>query len=179
MKTTRRVFIKKMNWALAGIIGMLGFAGCEKEKEKEKEDEKENGDNNLLEYGSPYADYTVKGAVVNKATKQPIEGIRVGYPDPNVVYALYGPPPASYELKPYVMTNTKGEFKLTGEFFPEENKILPVFVEDIDDENNGLFKPEILQVDFKDAVHSGKSEDWYKGEFTVTLNVELTEIEKE
>jgi len=55
MNINRRTFLKRMNWTLAGIIGLLGFAGCEKE----------SGTN-----------YTVKGEVVNKEDGKPIAGIR-------------------------------------------------------------------------------------------------------
>jgi len=44
MKINRRTFLKKMNMALAGVLGMLGFAGCEHKM--------------VDEYGTPYADYT-------------------------------------------------------------------------------------------------------------------------
>ena len=166
MKTTRRAFIKKINWTLAGILGMMGFAGCDKIFTKE-------------EYGSPYAEYTIKGAVVNKTTKKPIEGIRVGYGCDSCPVPEYGVPSAPYQLKSHVLTNAKGEFKLTDKFFPENYKILPVVVEDIDGEKNGSFKSETLQVNFKDAVHSGKPKSWYHGEYTVTVNVELSEKENE
>ena len=165
MKTDRRAFIKRMNWALAGIIGMLGFAGCKKDDEM------------MLEYGTPHADYTVKGAVVNKATGKPIEGIRVGYDTEPRVGQMYGVLLTPYVPKSYVMTNAKGEFKLTDTFFPNLNQTIPVYVEDVDGEENGLFQSEILQVDFSKAEHSGKPTHWYHGEYTVTLNVELTEIE--
>ena len=168
MKTNRREFIKKMNRALAGIISMLGFGGCDIIGAKE--------------YGTPHADYTVKGTVVNKATGTPIKGIRVGY---NIPYfgTLYGVIPTPYEPKASVTTNAKGEFKLTdrfhaGEYQTENGKpILPVYVEDIDGEENGSFQNELLQVDFTNAERSGKAKSWYKGEYTVNLNVELTEIE--
>jgi len=164
METNRRAFIKKMNWTLAGIIGMLGFVGCKKI---------------TCEYGSPYADYTVKGTVVNKATGKPIEGIRVGYNSQYISTAMYGVIPTPYQPKVHVLTNAKGEFKLTNSFSVEENQTLPVYVEDIDGEKNGLFQWERLQVDFSNAEHSGKPKRWYKGEYTVNMNIELTEIEKE
>ena len=161
MKTNRREFIKSMNWALAGIMGLLGFGSCK----------------GTLEYGSPHADYTVKGKVVNKANGKPIEGIRVGYDGRGGV--MYGPPPAPYGPKASVITNAKGEYKITDRFFPVKNQKLPVYVEDIDGTTNGLFQSETLQVDFSDAKHSGKSSHWYEGEYTVNLDVELTEIEPE
>ena len=160
MKTNRRVFIKKLNWTLAGIIGMLGFSGCKKDSEE----------NELVcEYGTPHADYTVKGAVINKSTGTPIEGIRVEYTTTDASPPMFNPPN-------HVLTNTKGEYKLTNRFFPHENLTLPIAVEDV---NGSLYQSEILQVNFKDAEHSGKPTHWYKGEYTVNMNIELTEIEKE
>jgi putative lipoprotein (rSAM/lipoprotein system) len=146
-----------MNWALAGLIGILGFASCEKIGAKE--------------YASPHADYTVKGKVVNKATKKPIEGIRVSY---IWAAAKYGVIPTSYQPKASVTTNAKGEFKITESFSPNQT-ILPVSVEDIDGEKNGSFQSETLEVDFKNATHSGKRKSWYHGEYTVTQNIEMTE----
>jgi len=149
MKMNRRVFIKKMNWALASGITMLGFASCEKESG---------------------ANYTVRGAVVNKETGTSIEGVRVGYGSGPIFGTLYGIIPTPYKPKNHVKTNTRGEFILTDrfnddEFLMIENKrTLPVFVEDIDGEENGWYQPEYLQVEFSKGIH------------TVTVNVELTEI---
>ena len=162
MKINRRAFLKRMNWTLAGFIGILGFSGCDKI--------------GVDEYGVPHADYTVKGAVVNKATGKPIEGIQVGYTMP---MCEYGIPPANFKPKASVLTNTKGEFKLTDRFHAGEVQMidnkptLPVTVAD----DNGLFQSEYLEIDFSKAEHSGKSKGWYDGEYTVTVNVELTEIE--
>jgi len=169
MKTSRREFIKSMNRVIAGVITMLGFAGCDKIGAKE--------------YGTPHADYTVKGTVVNKANGKPIEGIRVGYGTEPIAVPMYGVIPTPYVPKVSVTTNAKGEFKLTdnfyaGDYLTEDGKpILPVYVDDIDGEENGLFQSEYLQVDFSNAERSGKPKGWYKGEYTVTLNVELTETE--
>ncbi|MDR0794484.1 MAG: radical SAM-associated putative lipoprotein, partial [Tannerella sp.] len=159
MKINRRAFIKKMNRALAGIIGVLGFAGCEKI--------------GVVEYGMPHADYTVKGAVTDKATGKPIKGIRVGYSPANFSGVMYGVIPTPYQPKKHVLTDAKGEFKLTDGFHAGEYQIidnkptLSVSVEDIDGEENGLFQSEHLQVNFKDADRSGKPKGWYGGEYTV------------
>jgi putative lipoprotein (rSAM/lipoprotein system) len=170
LKMNRRTFIKKINWVLAGILSVLGFAGCEKI--------------GIDEYGTPHADYTVKGAVFNKATKKPIAGIQVGYSCTTCPIFMYGPPPAYYRPKAHVLTNAKGEFKLTdrfniGEYQTEAGSpVLAVYAEDIDGEKNGQFQTEYLQVNFKDAKHSGKPIKWYEGEYTVTAYIELTEVEK-
>jgi len=167
---TKKVLLKSINWLLAGILTLLGFTGCEK--------------NGVDEYGVPYADYTIKGEVVNKATGKPVEGIQVGY------YfgcwgCMYGVILTPYVPKARVLTNAKGEFKLTdrfslGEVQVEEGRItLPVSVEDIDGEKNGLFFSKFLQVDMSKAEPSGKPKKWYDGEYTVNVKIELTEIEQE
>ena len=160
----KRLLIKGINLIFAGILSMLGFVGCAK--------------HGLVEYGSPNADYTIKGAVINKATGNPIEGIRVAY-SRDYAGVMYGVIPVPYTPKNQVLTNGKGEFKLTDRFEGGGNKIIPVFVEDIDGEQNGLFQMEYLEVDFSQAEHGGKPKNWYGGEYTVTLSVEMTEIENQ
>ena len=170
MKTNRAI-IRGINWILASIISMLGFVGC--------------GKIGAEEYGTPHADYTIKGAVVDKTTGKPIKGIRVGYSPKYWAVAEYGVLPTPYEPKVHVLTDAKGEFKLTDRFYVGEyqvengNPILNVSVEDIDGVDNGLFQSEYIQVDFSDAEHSGKSKSWYSGEYSLNVNVELTGIEDE
>ena len=141
-----KVFIKGINWVLASILGLSGFTSCE--------------------YGAPYTDYTLKGKVVNKATGQPITGIRVGY-SPEKEVGLY-------ESKAHVTTNLRGEFKVTDTFYLIDGKRV-VYVEDIDGEENGLFESESLQVDFSKAERTKKSTRGYDGEYTLTVQVELNE----
>ncbi|MDR1610573.1 MAG: radical SAM-associated putative lipoprotein [Candidatus Symbiothrix sp.] len=158
----KRAVIKGTNWALAGLIGLLGFTNCDDVKYGREE------------YGTPTADYTVKGAVVDKKTGKPIPGIRVAY-SPDGAMLMYGVTPTPYKEKASVTTNAKGEYKLTEKSSFEE--ILPVYVSDIDGDQNGLYRDTVLTVNFKDAVRSGKPQGWYVGEYTVNMDVELTEWE--
>ena len=171
----KKLFIKYVNWILASLISMLGFAGCYRIFESPKE----YGPPPAPEYGTPHADYTVKGAVVNKATGGPITGIRVGYYPQEWDEDVFGPPSVYYGSKAYVITDTMGEFKLTATSFPNSNNKLPVYVEDIDGEENGLFQPKMAEVDFSNAVHSGNPGHWYEGEYTVTTTIQLTEVKVE
>ena len=159
MKTDRRTFIKRVNWALAGIITTLGYNSCGKESD------------------SPAGVYTVKGAVTNKATGKPIKGIQVGYSSGNQgPQLMYGTIPMPYTPKSHVFTDSMGGFKLTDRFSAEELNLiddapmLPVWVNDVDVEENGLFQSEFFQVDFSNAQRS-------RNEYTVNMDVELTEIE--
>jgi len=157
----KRAFIKGTNWALAGLIGLLGFTRCDLVSPR-------------MEYGTPNADYTVKGTVVDKVTGKPIQGIKVAYSWDGPV-AEYGVQPTPYVEKSSVITDVKGAYKLTDNFFPVEKKQIPVYISDIDGQENGLYSDTILNVDFKNAIHTGKQKDWYDGEFTTTVNIELTE----
>jgi len=161
-----KAFIKWTNWVLAGILSMFGFVGC---------GEVFNGS---VEYGTPHADYTIKGTVVDKATGKPITGIRVGYDSGFYFGTMYGVPPTPFVPKSSVLTDAKGEFKLSDTFFPTNNQI-PVYIEDIDGPENGLFQSDTLQISFSEADRTKKSKSWYHGEFTKELNVQLTEIQPE
>jgi len=159
MKTNKKTLLKGFHWVLA----LMGFVGLNTTA--------------CVEYGSPYADYTVKGAVVDKATGKAIEGIRVGY-YPQEWSDLFGAPEEYYSgSKAYAITNKKGEFTLTTEHFSYRGVPSSFFVEDIDGEKNGLFLPEKIEVDFSEAVHSGKVKNWYSGKYTLTQKVELTQVE--
>ncbi|GHT60015.1 hypothetical protein AGMMS50239_08020 [Bacteroidia bacterium] len=167
----KRAFIKGTNWALAGLIGLLGFANCDKYGPDE--------------YGPLYADYTIiktKGIVVNKATGKPIPGILVAYSRPTIA-PMYGVKPTPYKEKASVTTNANGEYELkdifsTYEMIPDEKNIptsIPVFVNDIDGKVNGLYSDTILTVNVTGTTHSGKQQGWYGGEYTVNVDIALTE----
>jgi len=165
MKAKRKM-IKIVNWALAGVLTLLGFAGCDTTYGPD-------------EYGTPHADFTVKGVVVDKETGKAIKGISVSYNSFIEPIYMYGTPQTSFEQKSSVLTDEKGAFKITKNGFSNQQVTFPVYVEDIDGKENGLYQPDTLQVDFKYAVQSGKSKSWYGGEYTVTCEVELSKIEEE
>ena len=154
----RRAFIKKMNWGLAGIIGILGFGGCEKDSA---------------------AVCTTKGTVINKETGKPIEGIQVEYGSPWLgPVPMYGTIGVAYTPKSHVLTNANGEFQLTDHFNDDEfvmndkTRTLIVTVKDVDREKNGLFQQEQLLLDINKA-------EYERGEYTFIVNVGLTEIKNQ
>ena len=161
----KRACTKWMNTLLAALLALLGFNSCEEPR---------------VEYGTPNADYTVKGKVVNKVNQQPVKGIRVGYSVYQGPLLMYGVLPTPFRPLAADTTETAGTYKFTNRFSAgeiRENEV-PVFVQDVDGEANGLFRDTVITVDFDKAVKSGKSKGWYQGERTLELNVEL-EPEKE
>ncbi len=161
MALKKSVF-RGINMLLAALLSLLGFSNCE---------------TSVVEYGVPNADYTVKGTVVNKADAKPIKGIRVGfirvYPEPVL---MYGVMPQPYRSLKADTTDINGTYKLSDKFYVGDIKdnILPVYVQDVDGAENGLYNDTVLNVDFENAKLTGKPKSWYDGEYTLDVKVELT-----
>lgn len=156
----KKNLIRFTNILLASLLTFFGFSYC---------------DDPRVEYGVPNADYNVKGKVFDNADKKPLKGIRVAFsPYPQAV-TMYGILPAPYRTYKAVTTDAVGNFDLTDNFTIGEiqNDTLPVYVQDVDGAENGLFKDTMLYVGFKDAVKSGKTTSWYDGKFSVEKNIEL------
>lgn len=158
----KKSFFRMFNLFLASLLALFGFNNC---------------NNGVVEYGVPNADYTIKGTVVNKADTKPIKGIRIGfsraYPEPIL---MYGVMPQPYRSIKADTTDTSGTYKLSDNFSVGEiqDNILPVYVQDIDGTENGEFNDTIITVDYENVKKTGKSTNWYEGEYSVDVKVELT-----
>ena len=64
MKNPNHKLLKVANWLLGGILALLGFSACNDEKELP------------LMYGTPHANFTIKGKVVNDES-MPIPDIEI------------------------------------------------------------------------------------------------------
>ena len=107
----KRKIWKIQNAVCASVLSLLGFGGC--------------GDNVGVDmYGTPHADYSIKGAVQTKEGK-PIQGIKV-----SVTYET--------DTLGTALSDEKGTFAIQKEAFPY-NK-LKVSAEDIDGGKNGSYK---------------------------------------
>ena len=146
-------------WML--LLSLLGFAGCDETQEDM--------------YGTPYAEYTVKGRVTD-AAGTPIAGIRL-VPDKLISAAgaeleeeLYGKT-ASYA------TDAQGNYILHSESFPNGRATaLRIVAEDIDGESNGgRFARRWVSVPF-DKTHIVGDDGW-----TVTYSIDapIITLEKE
>ena len=160
---SRKSFIRGINTLLAALLTLLGFSNCSSEA--------------LVEYGVPNADYTVKGIVIDKANAKPIKGVRIGFSSNyNGPVLMYGVMPQPYRSIKADTTDINGAYKLSDNFSVGEiqDNILPVYVQDIDGPENGAFNDTILNVDFENAKKTGKSKNWYDGEYSIDMKIELT-----
>ena len=63
MNTKKKIAVRKL---LSGVLVLLGFTACDSD----------GPGNELCEYGTPSADYQVKGKVLDQ-TGKPIKGVQV------------------------------------------------------------------------------------------------------
>ena len=155
MKRLNRAYIKGTNWALSGLLSLLGFS-CD------------NG-GGMAEYGTPMATYTVKGKVVtDKGTA--ISQLQVIVPSEEYV-------PHSDTLT----TNAQGEFTLNNTIFPPASDLtLKIMTTDIDGAaNGGNFAPDTSSVTIKREDLKDGDGHWYVGhaekKITITLKEKKTE----
>ncbi|MCL2041593.1 MAG: radical SAM-associated putative lipoprotein [Bacteroidales bacterium] len=113
------------------------------------------------EYGTPYADYEIKGVVTNKENAHPLQNIRV-------IHQTYSDT---------LYTDSQGKYAFNfyyeGGAYPE--RIFHLKVEDIDGEENGgdfTIREIELKITEADRVQKGDG-NWYEGKFGKTENVEL------
>ncbi|MDR0349408.1 MAG: radical SAM-associated putative lipoprotein, partial [Tannerella sp.] len=75
-------------------------------------------------------------------------------------------------------TDKNGMFNLSdtpGDFM----EYTPVAALDVDNEKNGLYRPDTLYVDYTNAEHIGDGKGWLQGELTSTIQFELEEDKDE
>lgn len=118
---------------IAFLMGLLGFSAC---SDSEKDDE------SVVMYGTPSAQFVVKGNVVDK-NDQPIQNIKtvVEFTHSNSDGKTIAYPMDS------VQTNAKGEFEIKG-YIPYYNSKFAMRFEDIDDKTNGSYQNKTDTVQF-------------------------------
>jgi putative lipoprotein (rSAM/lipoprotein system) len=149
MKKIYRPLLKGTNWALGGLMALLGFAAAASCIPR-------------VEYGSPYADYTIKGKVTNEQGAA-IPGIQIEV----VKYKI-----EDYQEVDTVYSQSNGDFvwKRTYDFVYE----LDIIATDIDGEKNGSYETNMSSVTFKEEdMKGGKS--WYQGKAEKEITIKLEE----
>ena len=167
MKKMKQYFLKKCNVVLVALLGVFGFS-CSSN----------NDGYDVPMYGTPLADFVIKGAVMDK-TNEPIEGIQVKFV--RVLKDANGNEVDTFKISKE-NTNEDGRFKLTTQFSEAIFNVstLSHFVR-FSDTENGLFENKTIEIYSKEDFEQTrpKSGFWDKGEFIKTLNVQLTPITEE
>lgn len=139
MKKARIEIIKFYNIIIAGILSVFGFTtSCDP----------------VAEYGTPSANFIVKGKVSSSETNKPIENIQV---------IMEGNSKT---------TNSNGEFEIVNMDFPGE-KTYNLIIRDIDGENNLQFVDKDTLAEFKNPSYTGGDGHWYEGETKINIDIKL------
>lgn len=153
MKKQHRPLIKGTNWALSGLLGLLGFTsamtGCSKE-----------------EYGTPWASYTIKGKVTDEKGKG-ISGIQV---------EIIIDKGDDWQFADTLLTQPAGDFTWERESLSAD-KDFDIVATDVDGEKNGSFDPTSTVVSFERKDLKGGS-GWYKGKGTKDISIAMEEKEE-
>lgn len=155
-----RPLLKGTNWALAGLLSLLGFSCSEVDSDNESAEE----------YGVPYATFEIKGKVQDQ-TGQSIPDIQI-----QIATGMKNYPgfisTGKYDTIPEIIkTDSRGEFSTRFGNFPVNN--IKVIATDIDSTVNGSFQNKTGDIDIASGDFSG-GKKWDKGtaskEITITLD---------
>ena len=112
-----------------------------------------------VEYGTPYAEYEVKGRV-SDAEGTPISGVRVSIGEENLVDSV-------------AVTDVDGRFHVNHGTHPFNNSTFDILFTDIDGEaGGGLFESDTVTVR-AELVKEGEN-TWDSGDYAVPGEVEVT-----
>ncbi|MDR2680658.1 MAG: radical SAM-associated putative lipoprotein, partial [Tannerella sp.] len=153
MKKFNRKFIKGTNWALAGLLSLLGFSSCDII----------NG--GAEEYGTPYAEFVVSGKVTDSDNRG-LQGIGVivskadhyqratsGFiPDRNII---------THEILDTFRTKENGNFEYSYNGFPVNDSI-NIFMKFEDLSENVRYEADSVKVTFFSSELKG-GKGWYEG----------------
>jgi len=148
MKKIGRKFLKGTNWALAGLLSFLGFSGCDII--------------GRVEYGTPHAEYEVKGTITNEAGKN--------IPDIQVKLAQ-GKRGGYIESGITVKTDEMGHYSASVTTFPCKDFVM--IVTDTDGETNGSYASDTIAVRFEEKDYYKKGKGWFEGAARKKVDIKL------
>ena len=162
MKKINRSFLKKINAIFVALLAFFGFSGCFLNEPK-------------CMYGSPTANYVIKGSVTDKTTGNAVPRIKVE------VFSSF----TTVDGKKLIYVHHRDTSDVKGNFHIRSNTMImnlnhaSALFSDIDGKENGRFNDMIINLNRQDFVQTKPGDGgWHVGEFTKTLNVELTPREE-
>ena len=149
-------FNRWYNAVLTALLSMLGY-GCSSTEEPL------DMYGPPVEYGTPHADYIIKGRVMDESGT-PVQGIKTSLRKVDKVRA-YG--------IDSVQTNASGNYQLKHTGW--QNQYYKVIAEDVDGEaNGGEFLSDTLDIDYDKAVKTKDGDGkWYLGTYEIIQDVKL------
>ena len=144
MGIRREQWLKISNRLLSGTMVLLGFSACDPSRMAD-------------EYGTPYADYEIKGRITDQAGTE-LAGMRV------ISKTLIGSRPNDPYLNDTLATDTKGSFLFDKKGETSEGRYRLVC-----EDPNGVYKSDSTEI--KMQPEGGKG--WYKGHDSKEVNIEL------
>ncbi|WP_321517491.1 radical SAM-associated putative lipoprotein [uncultured Bacteroides sp.] len=154
MRKKNTTLLNITNKALSGLLVLLGFSACTVGAGGA------GGDGPYM-YGIPYAQHSIKGKVENQSGVL-IKGIRIICSIKN-----------HWMPQDTLLSDIKGEFTFTKQIV-EPDVTYKLVCTDIDGTNNGSYKEDSVNVDFKRSDLSDES-GWFQGKATKNITIKLTE----
>ena len=162
MKKLNRKLIRGTNWALAGILSLLGFTGCGKD---------DNGGGEIsVEYGVPSANFKVLGRVTNEQG-QPLGGMRVVASEVTTIWDKGPEQCYSGLLRDTVYTASDGSFVREYSLFPADSVYIHMKIEDSAEPS--VYDSDSVTVGFAKGDLKGGDNHWFKGEAEKVIDVKL------
>jgi putative lipoprotein (rSAM/lipoprotein system) len=135
-----RSFFIKVSRAILALFGVTVFTACP-----------------AVMYATPYADYEIKGKVVDEITKEPVKGVRVirskAYPSEGQIKVD--------EYNKDTLYSSDGTFIFSGREYTM-GSYSHIKVEDIDSLENGLYESNEVLVELTQAKRP-KPNGWFQG----------------
>ena len=135
---------------ILSLLAILGFAACEP----------------MAEYGTPSAEFIIKGTVTDSVSSIPIPNIRIIRGD-STSY--------SYPLFDTIYTDATGKYEMSVNAFPVESPTFQLKADDIDGtQHGGDFQSKTVQVVFTSTDWTEtKSTPWFVGKAQKTVDFKL------
>jgi len=149
MKNKPLKYFDKMVMALLGLFPF--FSGCDESREM---------------YGTPTADYLIKGTVTDNLSNTPIEDIRI---------VVRNSRDSLFRLADTAYTDSNGKYAFTFSSFPDQDVQYDLKAEDIDGAvNGGIYPVKEIATSMAEATWDrSNAGDWYSGMATIVKDFKL------
>jgi len=158
----KKLILKPYDKIIITILGLIGFlTGCNLINPP------------LVEYGTPTADYEIKGTVTDSITSDPIPKTRVTITR-SQTYTSNDSTATHIDTLAIKETDSAGKYDITVQQFPLEDITFEVKIEDVDGSaNGGDFNSQKKDVVFKFSDLSKGNNSWYMGKGVKTQDFKL------